>query len=269
MSCTNGFMTLGRLVILLLFLCVPLGHAVANEPSCSDLAEAAGAPLGIPKGLLSAISLVETGTGGAAWPWTVNEGGNGMHFKTRAEALAYLEAAIARGVTNIDVGCMQLNYRWHSKGFKTLEEMLDPVRNTTYAALFLLELQKRLGTWELATAHYHSTDADRGARYVEKVVSASGQAPIQRVAAEDVVPRPGNGGPKGSLLLASGRALISIGQAPESDYLALLEVAANSAADAMTAAPEPELLARDDVSPKLRRRWDAVLEARALLNPSP
>lgn len=262
-------MTLGRLVTLLLFLCVPPEHALANEPSCSDLAEAAGAPLGVPKGLLSAISLVETGTGGVAWPWTVNEGGNGMHFDSRAEALTYLEAAIARGVVNIDVGCMQLNYRWHSKGFANLEEMLDPVRNTTYAAMFLVELQKRLGTWELATAHYHSTDADKGARYVEKVVSASDPSAPQAVAPDEVAQRPGNGGPKGSLLLASGLALIPIEKRPETDYLALLESAANGAAKAMAAAPAPELLARDDASLRLRRRWNAVLEARALLNPSP
>lgn len=262
-------MTLGRLVTLLLLFCVPPGHAAANEPSCSDLAEAAGAPLGVPKGLLSAISLVETGTGGVAWPWTVNEGGKGMHFKTRAEALAHLESAIARGVENMDVGCMQLNYRWHSKGFANLEEMLDPVRNTTYAALFLVELQKRLGSWELATAHYHSTDADKGARYVEKVATASDPSGTQRVAPDEVAPRPGNGGPKGSLLLASGLALISIGKGPEPNYLALLEGAAHGAADAMTAAPKPKLLAREDVSHRLRRRWDAVLKARALLNPAP
>lgn len=257
-----------HLLIPLAFLCAPFAPAQASAPSCSDLAAEAGARLGIPQGLLPAISLVESGTGGAPWPWTLNEGGKGMYFKTKDAALAYLKEAIARGVTNIDVGCMQLNYRWHSAGFASLEEMLDPNRNTTYAALFLTELQKRLGTWKAATAHYHSTDADRGARYVEKVIAAAGQPPEAAGQVPDVEPVPIDDGGKGPLLLASGRALISISQDDASGYRALLEVAAQGAAAAMDSAPKADLLARDEASPRLRQRWDAILAARAQLFPA-
>lgn len=255
------------LLIPFAFLVAPTGAATAATPSCSDLATAAGARMGVPDGLLPAIALVESGTGGAPWPWTLNEGGKGMYFKTKAEALSYLKDAIARGVTNIDVGCMQLNYRWHSAGFASPEDMLDPQRNTTYAAVFLQELQKRLGSWQVATAHYHSTDADRGARYVEKVVAAAGQAPVAPNLAADMAVSPTEEGAKGPLLLATGRALIAIDPASSAGYSALLELAAKDAAAAMNKDPQPALLARDEASPRLQKRWEAILAARQQLFP--
>jgi len=257
-----------HLLIPLAFVCAPFAPARANAPSCADLAAEAGARLGLPQGLLPAISLVESGTGGAPWPWTLNEGGKGMYFKTKDAALAYLKEALARGVTNIDVGCMQLNYRWHSAGFASPEEMLDPSRNTTYAALFLTELQKRLGTWKAATAHYHSTDADRGARYVEKVIAAAGQPSEPSGEVPAAAPIPTDDGGRGPLLAASGGALIPIEQDDATGYRALLEVAAQGAAAAMDSPPRADLLARDDASPRLRQRWDAILAARAQLFPS-
>jgi hypothetical protein len=163
-----------RVLALSLALLAP-GLAAAQD--CARLAAEAGAEAGIPDGLLPAISLVEagrgTGNGGLApWPWTLNEGGKGMYFDTREEALAYLADALARGVTNIDIGCMQLNWKWHSAGFASPEEMIDPVRNTRYAARFMTELHNRLGSWEVAASAYHSTDPERGRRYLEKVIAA-------------------------------------------------------------------------------------------------
>lgn len=154
-----------------------LAPGLAAAQDCARLAAEAGAEAGLPDGLLPAISLVEsgrgTGNGGIApWPWTLNEGGKGMYFDTREEALAYLADALARGVTNIDIGCMQLNWKWHSAGFASPEEMIDPTRNTRYAARFMTELHSRLGSWEVAASAYHSTDPDRGRRYLEKVMAA-------------------------------------------------------------------------------------------------
>lgn len=163
-----------RGIVLSLLLAAP-----AAAQDCARLAAEAGAEAGLPDGLLPAISLVEAGRGDgnggvAPWPWTLNEGGKGMYFDTREEALSYLEDAVARGVTNIDVGCMQLNWKWHSAGFPSAAEMIDPVRNTRYAARFMVELQSRLGSWETAAAAYHSTDPERGERYLQKVLAAQG-----------------------------------------------------------------------------------------------
>lgn len=151
--------------------------APVSGADCARLAAEAGAAEGIPDGLLPAISLVETGHsdgqgGRAPWPWTLNKGGESHFLDSPEQALATLDEILATGTTNVDVGCMQLNWKWHSQAFPTKADMMDPVQNTAYAARFLKELYNQLGTWELATAAYHSTDPQRGKDYVMKVAAA-------------------------------------------------------------------------------------------------
>lgn len=139
------------------------------------MAEDAAARAGIPQYILPAIARAESGKkqgplGVRAWPWTLNQGGKGMYFKTKAEALEYLRAAVKRGVRNIDVGCMQINYRWHGHQFDSLEQMIDPAFNTAYAAQFLLELKRGAKDWMTAASYYHSKTPKHAARY-RKVVS--------------------------------------------------------------------------------------------------
>ena len=155
----------------------PLAANLSGPPDCARLAAAAGVAEGLPEGLLPAISLVESGKGDGEggrmpWPWTLNQGGKSHYLDSKAEALAKLDEILATGTTNVDVGCMQLNWKWHSASFASREDMLDPVQNTAYAARFLKELKNQLGTWELATAAYHSTDPDRGQSYLAKVSAA-------------------------------------------------------------------------------------------------
>lgn len=236
-------------------------------PQCAEIAERAGRRAGVPSGLMSAIALVETGRNGNSWPWTLNEGGKGMHFDHKDEALTYLRDAIARGVTNIDIGCMQLNWRWHSAGFKSAADILDPDQNATYAALFLIELKKRLGSWEAATAHYHSADPTRGDAYLQKVAAAGAdldRAPrvAQRVDGQQV-----------GLLLTGGSPLFEIsasGLTMNDIVKAAAEAAAketvNGQQSRQDSRPDSMVLnAPEDVSPRLRRRWDAVERARAAL----
>lgn len=164
-----------RILFATLFAVFEHGSANAAVPSCTAFAEQAAREHGIPANLLSAISIVETRHQGKPWPWTLNEGGKSFYFATKEEALRYLTDAVGRGVRNIDVGCMQLNFHWHAAGFSSLEAMLDPKKNTNYAALFLLELKRRVGSWEEATSHYHSSDEARGNTYSKKVVAATDQ----------------------------------------------------------------------------------------------
>lgn len=163
-----------RALILAALLPAPL-HAA---PDCEALAARAGKAAGLPDGLLPAIARVESGRGTgksrAAWPWTLNQGGKGMFFDTEAAALEYLRGAIASGVTNIDVGCMQLNYRWHGAAFASLEEMIDPARNVAYATGFMSELKGQEGSWQAATADYHSMDPTLGAAYAAQVAGTLG-----------------------------------------------------------------------------------------------
>jgi hypothetical protein len=150
-----------------------LSLAKADIPDCEALAERAARMEGVPAGILSAIARVESGqtVQGAfrAWPWTLNQAGQGRYLASKYEALAVLDGALAAGRRNIDVGCMQINWHWHGAQFATLSQMIDPVENTRYAARYLRDLHQKLGDWELAIMRYHSADHDRGQAYAQRV----------------------------------------------------------------------------------------------------
>lgn len=147
------------------------GPVLANAPDCEALAEEAAARHGIPEGVLAAIARTESGGGPrpSAWPWTLNMAGEGMYLESAAAALAQLRGVLDSGRTNVDVGCMQVNWRWHGEAFESLEQMMDPVANTEYAARFLVDLWRREGTWDAAVQAYHSTDPERGVAYLARV----------------------------------------------------------------------------------------------------
>lgn len=163
---------------LLAALCIPglsSAHAdtVPNETSaamlCEGAAAQAAAESGVPLDVLRAISLTETGRnrGGdfEAWPWTVNMEGRGVWFKSRDEGQAYVDRHFARGARSFDVGCFQINYRWHGDAFRSLEEMFDPLANARYAARFLSELHAEFGNWSRAAGAYHSRTPKFANRY--------------------------------------------------------------------------------------------------------
>ena len=54
-----------------------------------------------------------------SWPWTINMGGKGKFFDNKDKALNYTKNFINKGKKNIDIGCMQINYMYHPKAFKT------------------------------------------------------------------------------------------------------------------------------------------------------
>ena len=132
---------------------------------------------GIPDRLLQAISLVESGRWDAerratiAWPWTVMAEGEGRFLPTKAAAIAEVTKLRARGVRNIDVGCMQINLLAHPDAFATLEEAFDPRTNVAYAARFLNDLYATDKNWGQAGAHYHSQTPSEAAPYKAKLLT--------------------------------------------------------------------------------------------------
>ena len=113
-----------------------------------------------------------SGRGATAWPWTINAEGQGRYFDTKAEAIAAVEALRARGVTVIDVGCLQVNLKHHPDAFANLETAFDPVANARYAGLFLKRLYGQARSWEQAAANYHSATPERGEAYRQQVMAA-------------------------------------------------------------------------------------------------
>lgn len=147
-----------------------------TQALCAAETSSAERSYGIPSQLLDAISLVESGRYDAesravlAWPWTVMAEGEGRYFPTKAEAVAEVKKLKARGVKNIDVGCMQVNLMYHGNGFSSLEDAFEPSSNVGYAARFLKGLYASTNHWPTAASYYHSQTPHLAAIYRDKLM---------------------------------------------------------------------------------------------------
>ncbi|WP_425046897.1 lytic transglycosylase domain-containing protein [Primorskyibacter sp. S87] len=165
-----------RRAILTLAICAGLGSAIQGHASTSDVcdraAQDAAARYGVPLDVLRAITRTETGRNKDGrlqpWPWTVNMEGTGRWFGTEDEARSYVFRHYKRGARSFDVGCFQINYKWHGSAFRSIEEMFDPAQNADYAARFLSDLHRELGDWSSAAGAYHSRTKKYADRYVAR-----------------------------------------------------------------------------------------------------
>ena len=159
----------GKACLLLLLASPALGETNETSAICDASSAVAAAERGIPADVLYTITLTETGRsrGGKLrpWPWTVNMEGAGFWFDTRAEALAYVQEKFDAGARSFDVGCFQINYKWHYQNFESIEEMFDPMANARYAARFLSELHSENPDWTIAAGKYHSRTEVYASRY--------------------------------------------------------------------------------------------------------
>lgn len=145
------------------------GIAQDTPALCTSAARAAADKTGVPLPVLLAITLSETGrateNGLQPWPWAINQAGKGHWFSSPDEVAQFVEAQLDLGLRNFDVGCFQVNHRWHSKGFTSTADMVDPTSNALYAARFLADLHAEHGDWSLAAAAYHSRTPEFADKY--------------------------------------------------------------------------------------------------------
>jgi len=132
----------------------------------------ASARSGVPLNVLYSVGLTETGARGELDPYDMNVDGRAVPSRTLAEALARFAEAKARKAKLIDIGCMQINQRYHAAEFPSLAAMFDPAQNVDYAARFLKALKAEVGTWTLAVARYNAGpgNPDAEQRYVCAVI---------------------------------------------------------------------------------------------------
>ncbi len=140
----------------------------AEAAPCAAAIDRAAAKAGAPRSILHAIGTVES----SGHPWAVNDAGLSHFFDTRAEASAYLREQIKRGRTNLDIGCLQVNWHWHGDKLGSPDAALDPFTNALYAASYLRSLYDALGSWSAAVGAYHSRRADRAEGYRCRVARA-------------------------------------------------------------------------------------------------
>ena len=147
-------------------------QAAAIWRICDQAAYKAATQTNVPYNVLRAISRTETGrTLGNSlkpWPWTVNMEGDGHWFDTLDEARSYVFKHFKQGARSFDVGCFQINYKWHQDGFQSIDDMFDPDSNALYAAEFLQSLYGEFGNWTDAVGAYHSRTERHATRYTER-----------------------------------------------------------------------------------------------------
>lgn len=178
-----------------------VSHAAAPTPVlevsrlCSQNFARVERELGIPKQLVQAISMSESGRWSdearavVPWPWTINAQGKGYYFDTMHEAVTFARRLQLKGVVSMDVGCMQVNLKHHPNAFASLTEAFNPASNVAYGAKFLRTNYDDLGNWQQAIAAYHSRGTQRGRDYYTLVRRNWQRAlggPVEYASASDV-----------------------------------------------------------------------------------
>ena len=162
-------------VLIFLFLilfCSDLSSKSLNI--CNFYTEKFGKKFNLPTNLLTSISLVESGIkkenkNFSSWPWTLNVEGKPIYFDTKEDVISYLEQN--RDKKSIDIGCMQINTKYHMSNFNSFAQMIEPEENVRYAAIFLAKLFKRHKSWNKAISRYHSSNPNKQRKYLKKVYS--------------------------------------------------------------------------------------------------
>lgn len=157
-----------RFTLLSLFI-VALGFTEGRaEGVCRQLIPTIAKEVGVPARVLTAMARVESGH----QCFAVNNAGQSLAFKTMQEAKDYAQEQIQQGNENIDLGCLQINWRYHQQHFTNPTQLLHPQNNIRYAAMFLKQLYHTLGSWSKAVAAYHSRTTEKGQGYMIKVAAA-------------------------------------------------------------------------------------------------
>lgn len=232
---SRDFRAWGKAVGLGLMAC--LFADLARAASVCDLAaEHAAREMQVPLSVLRAITRTETGRSRNGrvepWPWTVNMEGKGYWFDTADAARAFVYKEFRRGARSFDVGCFQINYKWHGAAFRSIDQMFDPVENARYAARFLGDLHAESGDWSVAAGSYHSRTPGYARKYrarFDRIHARLDDGPVvsTKGAYTDPVPRRDASGPNpypflnGAGPRGSAGSLVPLSQGARSPLIAM------------------------------------------------
>ena len=153
-----GYWKAGMSACLLCLACYSVG-AVATVPSGY---QAVAAERAIPEHIFYAVALTESGRDVESqairrpWPWTLNVGGKGFYFETRLEAWQALRDWLAQGRRSIDIGLMQVNWRYHHARLGDPWQALDPYHNLRVGAEILQDCYATRQDWWISVGCYHA-----------------------------------------------------------------------------------------------------------------
>lgn len=133
----------------------------------------AAAVASVPAPILYAIALTESGqplVGGLRpWPWCLNVAGDSQFFTSRRAAWLELHRVL-KSHHNVDVGLMQVSWRYHADKLDSPWQALHPTWNLSVGAEILKACFNDSHDWLLAIGCYHApNDPTRAAAYRERV----------------------------------------------------------------------------------------------------
>jgi soluble lytic murein transglycosylase-like protein len=144
------------------------------------------AKAGVDVSTLYSIAVAESGLRWAdgtyrPWPWTLNiNDGKGIvkngarRYSSKVEAQSAVNGFVKSGITNIDIGLMQVNLFWHGDRVKKADELLEPSTNITVAAQYLREL--KTANLMRKVGNYHApTNLSRALGYANRVKTIESQ----------------------------------------------------------------------------------------------
>ncbi len=142
-------------------------------PAYHTVAQSAGIPVDILYAVAATESLytVKVSSANTAssellsgpWPWSLNISRKSQRFPDRLSAYRALQQAVAEK-HSVDVGVMQINWRWHHQRFESLWSALDPEHNLRVGAAILHEQYQRTHDWWQAVGAYHAPGRDPASR---------------------------------------------------------------------------------------------------------
>jgi hypothetical protein len=128
---------------------------------------------GIPPKIFFSIAMVESrkkiySTKVMPWPWTLNVEGKAYRYMNRKQAWVALNKFVAQEKI-VDIGLMQVNWKYHKSKLRTTWEALDPFHNMRVSAQILQGCYAHKENWWACVGAYHSP----------------GKTPAQKVRAEN------------------------------------------------------------------------------------
>lgn len=168
-----------RFIAVLMMLCPVIAFSASSVLKAS-LWGKASQWAGVSSSQLYSIALQESGMvwrdqSFRPWPWTltVNKGNirvkpGSYRYASKADAANALTQMLSQGVTNIDVGLMQVNLYWHGHRVSDKQLLLEPSVNLMVAASILKEVNT-LNDLTTVIGRYHSFNSRLGSAYANKV----------------------------------------------------------------------------------------------------
>lgn len=117
----------------------------------------------VPANILFAMALTESGRRYRGkwlpWPWALNIAGRSVYCASWQAARDRIHQALQHHQA-VDIGLMQISWRWHRQRFGSIEASLLPINNLMAGAAILREQYQYTGDWWEAVGRYHDPGQD-------------------------------------------------------------------------------------------------------------